>query len=209
MLACRTMLPAGSAVVASVLVFCLAGVAHGQDTSSKPNYESPEAVFEAAKSGFNTQNWPVFIECVSPRGRDELIGGLAMAMGMMPKESGPGARAKEILEKYLPEDFNPMLVMGSDNPEKAMGQIVNSIKEPEAFFAEALGFLMTLEFEGQDAKIVEMRELTRPEPDDEAVRETATAQVVFKAGDEETTDQWAFEKIGDGWFVTLQGDGTD
>ena len=191
------------------LVLLPGAVAEAQDTSSKPNYESPEAVFEAAQEGFNTQNWPVFIECVSPRGRDELIGGLAMAMGMMPKESAPGERAKEILAKYLPEDFNPMLVMGSDNPEKAMGQIVNSIQEPEAFFAEALGFLMTIEFEGQDAKIMEMRGLTMAEPDEERARETATAEVVFKAGEEETVDRWAFEKIGDGWFVTLQGDGAE
>ena len=177
--------------------------ATAQDTSTKQAYESPEAVFIAARDGFNTANWPVFIECVSPRGRDELIGGLAMAMGMMPKESEPGARAKEILEKYLPETFNPMLVMGSDNPEKAMGQIVNSIKEPEAFFAEALGFLMTLEFEGQDAKIVEMRELKYGEESETPPLETATATVVFKADETETTDEWSFEKIGDGWFVTL------
>lgn len=192
------------AVLGVIFCVCEVGVVAAQDTSDKEAYESPEAVFQAAKAGFNQENWPVFIECVSPRGRDELIGGLAMALGMMPSTVDEGNQAKTILKKYLPEDFNPMLVMGSDNPEKQMSQIVNSIKEPEAFFAEALGFLMKLEFNGKNAEIVEMRNLKHAEPDEKKEYETATATVVFKAGEKETMDDWAFEKIGDGWFITLK-----
>jgi hypothetical protein len=174
---------------------------HAQDTSTKKAYESPEAVFEAAQQSFNDREWRVFIECVTPKGRDELIGGLAMALGMQSQDeaSEEGKAAKKIVEKHLPSDFNPMSVMMADDPEKEMGKIVNGIQDPEGFFAAALGLVFESQF--PEARITGIADLEVAEDG-----ETASAQVSLGQMDDpdnQQEDRWYFEKVGDAWFITM------
>lgn len=118
-------------------------------------YESPEAAFAAAQAAFNARDWSAFVECVTPAGRDELVGQFALAFASMAQQPGSDPRVAQLVEAYLPRNFDPTDIMLSDDAQAETIRLAKRIGKPEAFFVAAMSLIFQMQY-GQD-------ELAEPE----------------------------------------------
>lgn len=130
-------------------------------------YESPEAAFAAAQSAFNARDWSAFVECVTPAGRDELVGQFALAFASMAQQPGSDPRIAQLVEQYLPRDFDPTDIMLSDDAPAETVRLAKRIGKPEEFFVAAMSLIFQMQY-GQDELAPPEAAETPENPDAEA-----------------------------------------
>ena len=205
---------AAAAVVAAGL-WTLPGVSPGAvaQTTQAPAAEVDPAVVAEAEAGvrviydraaaaFNERDWPEFVDCVSPPRRDELVGQTAIGFATMAQMDGADPRVAELVAEHLPKDLDPVqLSMGSDDPRADRIRLAKRLADPMGFFAQAMSLAFALQYGDamEEVKVTALQNLSFDPP-----HQHAAGEVTFAIPDAQRKDFWTFEKLEDGWFLSMQ-----
>ncbi len=177
-----------------------------EDTTSEVSYDSPQAVFDAAKASVDKDDWSAFCMCLEPDSRDKLAAIFAMMSSFDLAFSGEkGDEGKKqadaikavfakhgITDKMLEDDPEP-----TGTAEDAMMDFIKPIKDRKAFVAD-MGKVVGGELKGRfpiqgETKLSDVKE----------DGETASGTMTFKVGDEDKTDTIEFKKGDGGWSIVI------
>ena len=167
-----------------------------------PKLESPEAVYEAAKTAFNGRDWSGFLDLVSPERRDEIIGQTAMTFAFMAEQPEADPKVIEVVKEYLPDNVNAtQLQMGTDDPKAERVRLAKRMGKPEEFFAAAMNLGLVLEHgdKAPEVQVVAMNDLETEEDG-----QSAKALAVVDTPDGQRKMRWAFEQYKGYWYLSMQ-----
>ena len=164
-------------------------------------FETPEAVFDVAQAAFNEGDWKRFLACVAPDRRDEFIGEMAYTFASFARRADADPRVKKLVAEHLPKDFDPMDIMGSEDPRAEVIQLAKQMGDAEGFFAGAMTLANDLRFgDAEDAaSITDVSEFTYSED-----QKTAQATVTITTPEGDVTEPWSFKQHEAGWYLSMQ-----
>jgi hypothetical protein len=184
----------------------------GDEGQQGPSGDSPEAIFQTAKTAIEQKDYPKFAQCLTAESQEMMAGGLVFAGGMMKAFSAFGepdaeqkqaiAKIDEVFKKHgldpdkLQEENSPDPAAG---PEEAFAQLSRQIDDKAAFIGEMMKALEGLGDEGQSPAPALAGELV----DVKITDDKATANIVHKQAGEERRDPIEFRKVGDGWLIHM------
>jgi len=199
----------GAGLGSLAVLLCLSG------GCGNPQFESPEATFQTAKSAIERNDCQGFCRCLTTRARDEMAAELAfhgnnlaqLAVGLpglvTEKASERAKRIKAVLEKHgLNEHTTPKislsLMASKEEQEREILKLVEPIVDRNAFIADFLSVIIEtaddpdMKFIEPDARLVDLR----------TEEDTATATFAQTRQGKEKTSPIAFEKGDDGWKIS-------
>ena len=197
-----------------------------EEAEAPKGYESPEAVYEAARDAFNARDWEAFVGTVSPASRDEVIGQMALAIAAMAQQPGSDPRLGALVDEYLPRNFNPMDLMMSDNAEAETIRLAKRMGDPEGFFVDAMSLIFSMQYSPDELAGAEDAEADAEEAageggaEDDAKQsldaeiraldeltidgETATGLVTITTSTGDKRDPWTFEQHEGRWYLSMR-----
>lgn len=219
------------ASVYSVVGCMLVSLAGCGKSGAKVKYDSPNAVFDAAKEAGKKKDFVTLCGCMTPDSHDVMAGTMIMAGGMMKAFGGmaagfgglagadPEAKKKleetqaklaeidKVMEKHgvteeAMKKINPM--QGPpENPLAAFKEMAAPIKNKPAFIGEMMQVMDTLNDgdPGGGRSPSEMFEGTLEEVKIDG--DKATAVIVSTGKDKDRRDEVVFAKVDGGWLFDI------
>lgn len=197
------------------------GQPKGSGAAPAAAYDSPQAVFEAAKAATAEKDWKTFAGCLTEESRDVFAGGLVMMTGMIKAfsvgfagpEGAEEAKAKikpldDVLAKHgLTEEVmkkaEPKQPPGGGDPEamtKALRAMAAPIDDRTAFIADVFAAFEKI----GDSPADEMDMLANATlADVEIDGETATGTVIQRQNGQEKKEPIEFRKVDGSWRIHL------
>lgn len=182
------------------------GTAGGRGASSV-TYDSPQAVFDAAKAAVDKDDWAGFCACLEPASRDKLaaIFGFMSAMEVaMAEMQGDDAKkkAEQIKEVFTKHGITEEMLKDESEQtgsmEDAMMEFIKPIKDRQAFIAD-MGKVTGSKFK-ESIPIKGATTLNDVTEDGD----TAKGTMKFEMMDQEQTDQIDFKKVDGSWGIELK-----
>ena len=214
---CISMLPGYGDSKASAAEKTKAAASLPPKATQVVKYESPQAVFDAAKTAGVSEDWEGFCHCLTPESQENLSGMMAMA-GIMMKDLwglaalGGDDGAKKVQEQIAQFDTffakhgldDKTLKKIQDDfktPEEAVGALGKIVEDKTAFIGEMIAAFHAMgdsKNEGmqpswENAKLVDLR----------IDGDTATAIVVQTKDKKEEKEPIGFKKIDGTWLIDL------
>lgn len=187
--------------------------------SSSAKYETPEAVFEAAKKAMESENYENLVSCFTPESQDYMVFGLTMAGTMAKAFAGlgesfgaePDADAKaeldakfaqldQVMEKYglTEEKLESQGLDAMQDPKAATQKIAALIDDKPAFVGEMFKALEAAsDGEAQGPQQMFMAKLS------EVKIEGDSASAMATVPDSPRARPLYFAKVDGGWLLDL------
>jgi hypothetical protein len=114
--------------------------------SASSGYDSPKAVFDAAKQAASDEDWGKVLDAYTPDSQDRLVGSIAYGAAVLPSEEAKAVlRRHGIDDSMMPEkpsmtDMAQLQTMVNEMEEK-QGELAAKIDDRRAFFAEMIAVL--------------------------------------------------------------------
>ncbi len=201
--------------------------AAGESEALATGFDSPEAVYAAARDAFNAQDWDAFVATVSPARLNEVIGQMAVALAGMAQQPGSDPRLAVLVDEYLPRNFDPMQVMMSDDAQAQTILLGKRMGDPQGFFAEAMSLIFSMQYSPAELAPAEDQEPATPESEAQAgatpqdtkqpldaqitamdeltIQENrAEAMVTITTSTGDQRDRWTFEQHEGRWYLSMR-----
>ncbi len=212
---CSLMLPGYTVSKASAAEKTKAAASLPHKAAQVVNYDSPQAVFDAAKKAEASEDWKVFCQCLTPESQEafsvetaldavflrSVVVGLSGLLFAGEKEAEREfAKVSEVLGKH---GFDEKTLKGieedSKSPEEEVAAIGRKIKDKPAFISDMFAALSAMNGSEVIPLLVGSAKLVGLNIDGDA----ATATVVQTIKGKDLKDRIAFKKVDSSWLIDM------
>jgi hypothetical protein len=191
-------------LLAAYAVATVGGCGGGAATHS-----TPQAVFDAAKTAAEKEDWKSFSQCLTPESRDATAAAVMLAGVMIQgfsslgdeKDKAAGKEIESVLKKHGvdPKTMEePPAAAASKDPKEEMKKVIAPIKDRDAFIGDMISAMN---------KVSKSKGKGGPMPKDATLKDVKidgdTATGTITAKDSDKSEEVKFKKIGGSWKMDL------